>query len=1283
MALKPLNSVAGFSVGETPANIILANGDITTTNITTTGKSNLNAIGNVIISGGSNGQVIQTDGLGNLSFVTISTASLANGNSNIQVLANGNITFSSAGNANVAVITGSGVNVAGYLSAANITASGNVSVNNYLVTPSSVDLIVAPATQLTRFYSNVNPFSGGYSLGNALARWDNVFANTANIDGNVSAGNVLTNNLLYANGQPWDLQEAAGSNTQIQYNDGNNNFGASSAFTFDYAGNLLTVTGNANITGSVNTANINSGASTFVINANGYTTTFNANGLVEFDDGIFTTGNLTVGNANLGNIATANFINVSSNLEVTGTANVTGNLTAGNVDGGNLVKANNFSTNGSGGDITLTGGNVVGANVVIANSFTSNGGTVDFATNNANVQLGSNANVHISGGSSGQVLQTDGAGNLNWYSVSASGIQNGNSNVSIPDVDGNVYIHANAGSDQQWNFDTSGVLITPGNINLNGSSLVDNTGSGIELYSNNYAQLNYNDDVYVYTQSNGVWLETNGGGNVHLGTDGNVSMSGNLSVTGNIANANNISVTQTLKTYEEQLTSLSSTYVVYGNGSGYLVGDSAFTFNDTTKTLSIGNANIATDLVVQGNIANANNISVTNNITAGSGNITNDLDVGGNIVTGNGSGGNISGVNVLTANVVNANSFNTGLIANGTSNIRIDQDGNITLSSNNLSNVFTLSYQGANIVGYVSANGNGTFGAVKSNSVTAQGGNLELYSEQSGNSYIQLRTFGDGTVDVGNVRITSLATPNASTDAATKQYVDDVAQGLNVHDAALAATANTLANLTGGIITYNNGTAGVGANLVLSGSPTLNYLSANVFDGNVTAVAGSRILVKSETNQAYNGIYVVSNSTVLTRAADYNTVPEVEAGDFIFVEDGTTYNDSGWVQTSVVTTMGTDPIVFTQFSGAGTYQAGAGLTLTGTVFSVNVDNVTTEISGGNVIVKANAQLTTPNIDAATGTSLDLTGNLIAGNLNSNATITGVDLNLTGNVLAANLTSNAFINAVDGNLTGNLEVGGNITTTGAAGNISGANVIFANSFTSNGGTIDFATNNPNVQLGNVSNVHVGGGSNGQVLITDGSGVLSWSSTPNVSTIQNGTSNVTIPTSDGNVYINATGADQWNFDTTGNLTGPAGGTANLGNVVTANIGDFNTVITAPNITANTSVFVGNVSTITTGTVTTTSVTANQTIASFNLTGADITGVEYIVKAIDNNGVTNKYSVATVLAVTDGTDVDYTIYGSAQLGGYTGSLAVNISGSYIRLQVTPSSSNSTVWTTQYRLI
>ena len=60
-----------------------------------------------------------------------------------------------------------------------------------------------------------------------------------------------------------------------------------------------------------------------------------------------------------------------------------------------------------------------------------------------------------------------------------------------------------------------------------------------------------------------------------------------------------------------------------------------------------------------------------------------------------------------------------------------------------------------------------------------------------------------------------------------------------------------------------------------------------------------------------------------------------------------------------------------------------------------------------------------------------------------------------------------------------------------------------------------------------------------------------------------------------------------------------------------------------------------------------------------------------------------MATVQAVTDGANVDYSTFGTVLLGGYTGSLAVNIVGSNISLQVTPASSNSTVWTTQYRII
>jgi hypothetical protein len=133
---------------------------------------------------------------------------------------------------------------------------------------------------------------------------------------------------------------------------------------------------------------------------------------------------------------------------------------------------------------------------------------------------------------------------------------------------------------------------------------------------------------------------------------------------------------------------------------------------------------------------------------------------------------------------------------------------------------------------------------------------------------------------------------------------------------------------------------------------------------------------------------------------------------------------------------------------------------------------------------------------------------------------------------------------------------------------------------------------------------------------------------------------------------------------------------GNLTVANIDANN--FTANTLTANTSVNVGN-TIIEWGTVTTTSVTPNQTIAQAPFSG--VTGIDFIVKGDDSTGA--KYSMAHVTAVTDGSSVDYTTYGTVFLGGTTGTLSVAISGSNVVLQVTPSSSNSTVWTTQYRLV
>jgi hypothetical protein len=135
----------------------------------------------------------------------------------------------------------------------------------------------------------------------------------------------------------------------------------------------------------------------------------------------------------------------------------------------------------------------------------------------------------------------------------------------------------------------------------------------------------------------------------------------------------------------------------------------------------------------------------------------------------------------------------------------------------------------------------------------------------------------------------------------------------------------------------------VGDYLTLSSPLTLldNYAISN----------GQRILVKNEVTTAYNGIYIRTNSTRLTRADDFDTTAEVAGGDFIFVVNGTVNGDTGWVQTEVTTAIGGSPILFSQFSGAGTYLAGDALTLTGNRFDVAV-----AASGGIEIVSDALQL---------------------------------------------------------------------------------------------------------------------------------------------------------------------------------------------------------------------------------------------------------------------------------------------------------------------------------------
>ena len=208
---------------------------------------------------------------------------------------------------------------------------------------------------------------------------------------------------------------------------------------------------------------------------------------------------------------------------------------------------------------------------------------------------------------------------------------------------------------------------------------------------------------------------------------------------------------------------------------------------------------------------------------------------------------------------------------------------------------------------------------------------------------LKLSPKGTGVVDVDSSRITNVTDPSGSQDAATKAYVDSVANGLDVKESVRVATITALATST-----YNNG----------NGTITANANGALTIDG-VTVTAGDRVLIKDQASAVQNGIYTVtttgsgSAAFVLTRGPDADTAAELTGGTFFFVEDGTTNAENGYVATHNGTpTLGTTNILFAQFSGAGQITAGTALTKTGNTLNVAVDDSSIEVSGDALQIKA-------------------------------------------------------------------------------------------------------------------------------------------------------------------------------------------------------------------------------------------------------------------------------------------------------------------------------------------
>lgn len=165
----------------------------------------------------------------------------------------------------------------------------------------------------------------------------------------------------------------------------------------------------------------------------------------------------------------------------------------------------------------------------------------------------------------------------------------------------------------------------------------------------------------------------------------------------------------------------------------------------------------------------------------------------------------------------------------------------------------------------------------------------------------------------------TLTVPDANGTIATQEYVAGVVEGLDVKQSVRVATT-------------------------AAGTLATSFANGQIVDG-VTLVTGDRILIKDQAMGEENGIYVVQATGAPVRSDDANMDSDVTSGLFTFVEEGTDNGDNGYVlTTNDPIVVGTTPLVFTQFSGAGQIIAGDGIQKSGNTLSVDL-----KANGGLVI----------------------------------------------------------------------------------------------------------------------------------------------------------------------------------------------------------------------------------------------------------------------------------------------------------------------------------------------